>query len=70
MSDSIVEEVHESRRRILEQCDGDLDRLIARLKEGDRGHPERLVTLEQVQKRARLPKATRSQDDGIHGQRG
>ena len=32
MDDPIVQEVHETRQRILAECNGDLERLIARLK--------------------------------------
>jgi hypothetical protein len=58
IDDPIVQEIHETRRRIFEQCGGDLERLIARLKAAEQKDEERLVTLDQVQKRARTPKAT------------
>ena len=35
IDDPIVEEVHQTRRRIFAECNGDLDRLIARLKAAD-----------------------------------
>ena len=59
MDDPIVEEIHETRRRILAECDGDLERLIARLKAAESKDKDRLVTIEDVQKRARTPKAVR-----------
>ncbi len=57
MDDPIVREIHETRRRILEECDGDLERLIARLKAAEQKDKDRLVTMDEVQKRASAPKA-------------
>jgi hypothetical protein len=57
MDDPIVQEVHEIRRRILEQCNGDLDCLIERLKAAESKDKDRLVTMEDVQERARVSKA-------------
>ncbi len=57
MDDPIVEEIHQTRQRILAECDGDLDRLIARLKAADSKNKDRLVTIEDVQKRSRRPNA-------------
>jgi hypothetical protein len=56
IEDPIVKEIHETRRRILEECDGDLERLIARLKAAEQKDKDRLVTMEEVQNRARTPK--------------
>ena len=57
MDDPIVQEVHEIRQRILAECQGDVERLIARLKAAESQDKDRLVTLEDVQKRASGPKA-------------
>ncbi len=57
MDDPIVEEVRRTRQRIFAECNGDLDRLIERLKAADSKNKDRLVTVEDVQKRARTPKA-------------
>jgi len=57
MDDPIVKEIHETRRRIFEECGGDLDRLIARLKDADSKNKTRRVTLEDVRKRTQSPKA-------------
>ncbi len=57
IDDPIVKEIHETRRRILEQCNGDLERLIARLKAAEQKDKNRLVTMDEVQKRASSPKA-------------
>ena len=56
MEDEIVKEIHEIRRRIFEECGGDIERYIERLKAGNDKHKDRLVTLEQVQERSRAPK--------------
>jgi hypothetical protein len=50
MNDPIVDEVRETRRRILEECGGDLNRLIDRLKAAEVQDKSRLVTLDDVQK--------------------
>ncbi len=55
--DPIVKEIHETRRRILEECHGDLEELIARLKAAEQQDEDRLVTMEDVQKRACARKA-------------
>ena len=57
MEDEIVMEIHETRRRILEECGGDIERYIERLKALDAKDKDRLVTFEQVQQRARASKA-------------
>ena len=57
MDDPIVQEVHETRQRILAECDGDLERLIARLKAAESKDKDRLVALEDVQRRASRPEA-------------
>jgi hypothetical protein len=52
IEDPIVQEVHETRRRIFDECGGDLQRLIDRLKNAEAKDHDRLVTLEEIQKRA------------------
>ena len=51
MDDEIVTEIHETRRRIIEQCGGNLDRLIERLKTAESADEDRLVTMEDVRRR-------------------
>ena len=51
MDDEIVKEIHETRRRIIEQCGGNLDRLIERLKTAESADEDRLVTMEDVRRR-------------------
>ena len=57
IDDPIVQEIHETRRRIFEECGGDLDQLIARLKAAEQQDKDRLVTMTEVQKRAATPEA-------------
>ena len=56
MEDEIVKDIHEIRRRVFEECGGDIERYIERLKAGNDKHKDRLVTLEQVQESSRAPK--------------
>ena len=51
-NDPIVNEIHKTRQRILAECDGDVEKMIARLKTLEDQDKDRLVTLEEVQKRA------------------
>ena len=57
IDDPIVKEIHETRRRILDECHGDLEELIARLKAAEQQDKDRLVTMEEVQRRAGTRKA-------------
>ena len=57
IEDEIVEEVHETRRRIFEECGNDLERYIERLKAAEVNGKDRLVTFDEVQKRARATKS-------------
>ena len=41
--DPIVDEVHRTRARLLAECDGDLDKLMDRLKEHETRDQDRLV---------------------------
>ena len=51
-NDPIVEEIHQTRGRLLAQCDGDLDRLLDRYKQSE--DQDRVVTLKDVEERRRL----------------
>lgn len=55
MEDEIVNEIHETRQRIFEECGGDIERYIERLKSADDNDKDRLVTIEDVRKRGRTP---------------
>ena len=53
IDDPIVEEVYQARRKILDECNGDLGKWIERLKAAEAQHQDRVVTLEAVRKRSR-----------------
>jgi hypothetical protein len=57
MEDEIVKEIHETRRRIFEECGGDIERLIEHIKAAEAKDKDRLVTFAQVQQRSRTSKA-------------
>ena len=42
--DPIVEEVHQIRQKLLDECGGDFDRFLDRLKAGEKNHRDLLVT--------------------------
>jgi hypothetical protein len=44
MIDEIIEEIHEARRKIAEECDHDFNKLLARYKRMQEEHPERYVS--------------------------
>jgi hypothetical protein len=56
MEDEIVAEIHETRKRIFEECGNDIERFIERLKAAD--EQENVVSFEQVQQRARKVNST------------
>lgn len=51
--DPIVEEIHRSRRRLLEECDGDIDKLMDRLKKMESHHRGLIVSRKEFSKRYR-----------------
>lgn len=57
IDDAIVNEIHETRRRIFEECGGDLQKLIARQQALESQLRERLVTLEDLQSQTASTKA-------------
>lgn len=50
--DSIVEEIHQTRGRLLTECNGDLDTLLDRYKQSE--DPDRVVMLKDVEERRQL----------------
>jgi hypothetical protein len=44
MNDPIVEEIHQLRRKLMAECAGDLDRLLARLREREEEDASRVVS--------------------------
>ena len=57
IDDPIVGEIHETRRRIVAECGDDVERLIDRLKAAELQDRDRLVTKEQIERRARSSEA-------------
>ena len=51
IDDPIVEDVYQARQKILDECQGDLNEWIERLKAAEAQHQDRLVDLETVRKR-------------------
>lgn len=51
-NDLIVEEIHQTRGRLLAECNGDLDKLLDRYKQSEDKH--RIVTLKDVEERRQL----------------
>ena len=52
IEDPIVQEIHETRRRIMAECGDDVERLMDRLKAAESQDRHRLVTKEDLQSRA------------------
>ena len=50
--DTIVEEIHQIRGRLLAECNGDLDRLLDRYQQSE--DRDRVVTLKDVEQRRKL----------------
>lgn len=50
--DPIVEEIHDIREQLLQDCRGDINQLMARLKAEEAQDTARLVTREGLQERA------------------
>jgi hypothetical protein len=48
--DPIVEEIHQTRHKILEECNGDLDQLLDRLKTAEIQDHDRIVSQESFDK--------------------
>lgn len=67
--DPIVEEIHQTRQKMLEECHDDLDQLLDRLQTAETQDRSRLVSLESLQqtrRRAQSPHLTSSWS-GRHG---
>ena len=54
--DPIVEEIHQVRNKMLEECNGDLDEFMDRLKKREDDDRERIISVEQL----KLEKMSRS----------
>lgn len=49
--DPIVAQVHEVRKKLLEECGGDLNKLIERSRAREAQHRDRIMTLEMFRER-------------------
>jgi hypothetical protein len=58
--DPIVEEIHQTRQKMLEECGGDLDRLLDRLKASEKQNPGRVVSTTSLPKKTYVMKSTES----------
>jgi hypothetical protein len=53
--DPIVEEIHRIREKMLEECGGDLEKLMDQLKENESKHKGRLVSQEDIKRNSPAP---------------
>ncbi len=49
-NDPIVEEIHQIREKIMEECDWDIDKFFEMIRESEKKHPERLISLDEFKK--------------------
>ena len=65
--DPVVDEVHQIRQKLLDECGGDLDRLLDRVKAGEKNHRNLVVTntplpaKTDVMKEFRVPRGSGNQ---------
>ena len=57
--DPVVEEVHQIRQKLLDECGGDFDRYLDRVKAGEKNHRDLLVTKTPVPARTHVVKESR-----------
>jgi hypothetical protein len=58
IDDPIIEEIYQARQRLLDECSGDLQKLMDRLREAEARHPDRVVTKAALQERRRASEAS------------
>ena len=59
ISDPIIEEIYESRQRLLDECGNDLKKLMERLRTAEAQHPDRVITKAALRERLRQAKDRR-----------
>ena len=64
IEDPIVEEIYQTRQRMLDECDGDLMKLIERQRAAEAKDRERVVSLRDVQRRRRDTRLTAKERGG------
>ena len=52
MPDPIVDEIHETRRRLMRECGDDLQKLLERFRSAEAHDKWRVVTMDEVRRRA------------------
>ena len=65
--DPIVEEIHQTRQKMLEECGGDLDRLLDRLKASEKQNSGRVVSTTSLSKKTYVMKSAESVMRGLVG---
>ncbi len=65
--DPIVEEIHQTRQKLLEECDGDLNQLMARYKAAETQDHDRLVSTISLPKKTYVLKSTEVVVRGLVG---
>jgi hypothetical protein len=56
IGDPIIEEIYQARQRLLDECGGDLEKLMNRLRDAETQHPDRVITKAAIQERRRAQK--------------
>lgn len=59
MKDPIVEEVHQARSQLWGECEGDLEKLVAKLKAIENDERHRVISLERLEALRANPSLTR-----------
>ena len=56
--DPIVEEIHQIREKLLDECDGDLEKLMDRFKAAEEQDRDRMVSMESLRERSQREHAS------------
>jgi hypothetical protein len=56
IGDPIIEVIYQARQRLLDECGGDLEKLMNRLRDAETQHPDRVITKAAIQERRRAQK--------------
>jgi hypothetical protein len=57
IDDPIIEEIYQARQKIMQECHGDLKKLMEHLKAAEAQHPHRMVSPQDFQKKRAHEKA-------------
>ena len=50
MENPLIEEIYQARQKLLDECGGDLNRLMQRLRAEEAKHPDRVVTKDGLER--------------------